>query len=44
MDPPISMQVKYCSVIHNTVEAMKRDMDADSLCSWMARVNNMMTK
>jgi hypothetical protein len=37
--------VKYCSVMSNTVEAMKRDgSNADSLCNWMTRVNDMMIR
>ncbi len=37
--------VKYGSVLSNTVEAMKRDnSDAESLCNWMTRVNDMMER
>ncbi len=36
--------VKYCGIMSNTVEQMKRDGDANSLSDWMSKINDMMTK
>ncbi len=36
--------VKYCGIMMGSVDAMKKDMDADSLADWMSKVNGMMTK
>ena len=36
--------VKYCGIMSGSVNAMKKNENADSLADWMSKVNDMMTK
>jgi hypothetical protein len=36
--------VKYCGVMSNTVEQLKKENNEDSLSMWITKVNNMMNK
>ena len=36
--------VKYCGIMSGSVNAMKKNENADSLAEWMSKVNDMMTK
>ena len=36
--------VKYCGVMSNTVEQLKKESNEDSLSMWITKVNNMMNK
>ena len=36
--------VKYCGVMSNTVEQLKKEDNEDSLAGWITKVNNMMSK
>jgi hypothetical protein len=36
--------VKYCGIMSGSVDAMKKDVNKESLADWMSKVNDMMTK